>query len=222
MASGQATDIILLGAPGAGKGTQAKLLCQESGVLHISTGDILRAAVAAGTPLGRAAQGYMDRGDLVPDDLIVGIVRDRLQEEDCAAGVLFDGFPRTLPQAEALTEVLTNLGRAEPKVVAIEVPEADLVRRLSERRTCHGCAGIFSLESLDGAAACPKCGGELYQRADDAAESVAQRLRVYAAQTAPVLDYYAARGVLRRVNGQGNVEEIARAALAALRSQGAG
>ncbi len=217
----QAADLILLGAPGAGKGTQAKILSQELGLLHVSTGDILRAAVAAGTPLGKSAREYMDRGDLVPDEVIVGIVADRLQEADCAGGVLFDGFPRTLPQAEALTKVVADLGRAEPKVVAIEVAESELVRRLSERRTCRACAGIFSLDSLGGATACPKCGGELYQRADDAAESVAQRLRVYAAQTAPLLDYYAARGSLVRVQGEGAVEEIAQAALAALRSQGA-
>jgi len=217
----QAADVILLGAPGAGKGTQAKLLSQELGILHISTGDILRAAVAAGTPLGRSAQAYMDRGDLVPDEVIVGLVGDRLQEADCADGVLFDGFPRTLPQAEALTRVLAEQGRAEPKVLAIEVGEEELVRRLSGRRTCRTCAGIFSLEALSGATACPKCGGELYQRADDAAESVAQRLRVYAAQTAPLLDYYAARGALRRVEGQGAVDEIARVALAALGAQGA-
>jgi adenylate kinase len=212
----RAVDVILLGAPGAGKGTQATRISGELGLLHVSTGDILRAAVAAGTPLGKSAQEYMDRGDLVPDEVIVGVVAERLQEADCAGGVLFDGFPRTLPQAEALTQVLAEQGRAEPKVLAIEVAEAALVRRLSERRTCPACAGIFSVDALGGAPECPKCGGELYQRADDAPESVAQRLRVYAAQTAPLLDYYAARGSLRRVDGEGAVEEIARAALAAL------
>jgi adenylate kinase len=212
----RAVDVILLGAPGAGKGTQATRISGELGLLHVSTGDILRAAVAAGTPLGKSAQEYMDRGDLVPDEVIVGVVAERLQEADCAGGVLFDGFPRTLPQAEALTQVLAEQGRAEPKVLAIEVAEAALVRRLSERRTCRACAGIFSVDALGGAPECPKCGGELYQRADDAPESVAQRLRVYAAQTAPLLDYYAARGSLRRVDGEGAVEEIARAALAAL------
>ena len=219
----KARDVILLGAPGAGKGTQAKLLSQELGILHISTGDILRGAVAAGTPLGKAAREYMDRGDLVPDDLMVDLVADRLGREDCAAGVLLDGFPRTLPQAEALASVLGTMARGEGVALAIDVPDEELVRRLSSRRTCRACAGTFSLDSLPAETSdCPQCGGELYQRADDAPEAVAQRLRVYAAQTKPLLDYYQERGRLIRVNGVGTIEEIAGRALAALRTEGAG
>jgi adenylate kinase len=215
-------DLVLLGAPGAGKGTQAQRLSAALGILHVSTGDILRAAVAAGTDLGRLAKGHMDRGDLVPDDVIVGIVADRLAEPDCAAGVLFDGFPRTLPQAAALSEVMVRQDRGEPLAVAIDVPEDELVRRLSARRTCRACAGTFGLDSLADEAVCPKCGGELYQRADDAAESVAQRLRVYSVQTEPLLEYYGARGRLVRIDGLGSVEAIAQRALAAVRGQGAG
>jgi adenylate kinase len=223
VAAGQANDIILLGAPGAGKGTQAQIVSRELGIPHVSTGDILRGAVAVGTPLGKAAREYMDRGDLVPDELMVGLVADRLREGDVAKGVLLDGFPRTLPQAEALTKVLADSERGEPLVLAVDVPEEELVRRLSSRRTCRGCAGTFSLDALEGEGAkCPACGGELYQRADDAPEAVTQRLRVYAAQTAPLLDYYEARGNLVRVDGVGAVEAIAERALTALRAQGAG
>ena len=214
--------VILLGAPGAGKGTQAKLLVGELHILHISTGDILRAAVAAGTSLGKAAQAYMDRGDLVPDDLMVDLVAERLQHEDCATGVLLDGFPRTVAQAQALSKVLAEAGRGEAVALAIEVPEDELVRRLSARRTCRGCGGTFGVESLPESGACLKCGGETYQRADDAPEAVAQRLRVYAAQTAPVLDYYQERSSLLSVDGVGSVEEIAGRALAALRGRRAG
>ena len=212
-------DVILLGAPGAGKGTQAKILAERLDILHISTGDILRAAVAAGTELGLKAKTYMERGDLVPDDLIVGMVAERLKEEDCANGVLFDGFPRTLPQAEALTKVLAAMGRGEARVVAIEVPEAALVHRLSGRRTCRSCAHIFHLDTLSpGQAECPDCSGELYQRPDDAAEPIRQRLQVYAAQTEPLLAYYAHRGGLSRVDGVGAPEEVAGRSLSALSS----
>jgi adenylate kinase len=215
-------DIILLGAPGAGKGTQAKLLAGELRILHISTGDILRAAVAAGTSLGKAAQAYMDRGDLVPDDLMVDLVAERLHHEDCARGVLLDGFPRTLAQAQALTRVIAEAGRGEPAALAIEVSEDELVRRLSARRTCRACGGTFGVESLPESGACRKCGGEMYQRADDAPEAVAQRLRVYAAQTAPVLGYYRERGSLLCVDGVGSVGEIAERALSALKERRAG
>ncbi|MBM3472136.1 MAG: adenylate kinase [Armatimonadetes bacterium] len=216
------SDIILLGAPGAGKGTQAKLLAGDLQILHISTGDILRAAVAAGTSLGKAAQAYMDRGDLVPDDLMVDLVAERLQHEDCAKGVLLDGFPRTVAQAQALTRVMAEAGRGEPAALAIEVPEDELVRRLSARRTCRGCGETFPVEALPANGACPKCGGETYQRVDDAPEAVGQRLRVYAAQTAPVLEYYRERGSLLSVEGVGSVEEIAGRALAALKGRRAG
>lgn len=212
-------DVILLGPPGAGKGTQAKIIARELGLLHLSTGDILRAAVAAGTELGKTAQSYMDHGDLVPDKLVVDLVADRLQGDDCGAGVLFDGFPRTLPQAEALTEVLARMDRGEPVVIALHVPQEELVRRLSGRRTCRSCAGVFSVSSLsEGGETCPQCNGSLYLRADDAPEAVAQRLRVYEAQTAPLLAYYQARGSLRTVDGVGDPAEISRRALSAIES----
>jgi len=212
-------DTIMLGAPGAGKGTQAKILSQELGILHVSTGDILRANVAGGTELGAKAKAYMDRGDLVPDDLIVDMVRARLQEDDCAHGVLFDGFPRTLPQAEALTQVLQETGRGEARVVAIEVAEEELVRRLSGRRVCRGCGHISHVDSLPpGQVTCPDCGGELYQRSDDSPEPIRQRLQVHAKQTEPLLEYYGSRGGLLRVDGTGPPESVAERALTALRS----
>jgi adenylate kinase len=202
--------VVLLGPPGAGKGTQAQIIAGHLGVPAISTGDIFRANVSGQTELGKEAKVYMDRGDLVPDDLIVGIVADRLQAPDCANGVLFDGFPRTLPQAEALSRVLGEMGRGEAKVVAVEVPEAELIRRLSGRRTCRGCAHIFHVDSLpEGQAACPDCNGELYQRDDDQAEAIAQRLRVYAKQTEPLLEYYDRRGGLVRVDGTGDPQDVA-------------
>ncbi len=212
-------DVILLGAPGAGKGTQAKILSQELGILHISTGDILRANVAAGTELGAKAKGHMDRGDLVPDDLIVDMVAARLQEDDCANGVLLDGFPRTLPQAEALTRVLEQTGRGEARALAIEVTEEELVRRLSGRRVCRDCAHVFHVDNLpEGQVSCPDCGGGLYQRSDDSPEPIRQRLQVYARQTEPLLEYYEEQGELLRVEGTGTPEGVAERALAALRS----
>lgn len=222
--TGNSTDTILLGAPGAGKGTQATALVAEFGLLHVSTGDILRAAVAAGTELGALAKQYMDGGDLVPDDVIIGIVEERLQEQDCAGGVLFDGFPRTLPQAEALAGVCGKLGRGEPTVLAIEVPEEELVRRLSGRRVCRRCAGTYAIDRLpEGSTECsdPDCNGEIYQRDDDAPESVQQRLRVYEKQTAPLLEYYRQRGSLVTVDGTGAPESVAERALSALKGRGA-
>lgn len=213
----------MLGPPGAGKGTQAEILAGKLSIVHISTGDILRAAAAAGTPLGNAAKEYMDRGDLVPDDLMVDLVAERLQEEDCAAGVMLDGFPRTLPQAEALTRVMQESERGEPTVLAIDVAEEELVRRLSGRRVCRECAKILHIDTLPtGTTRCPDCGGEIYQRADDAPEPVKQRLEVYTRQTEPLLAYYETRGNLVRVNGLGDPGDIARRALALLEDRGSG
>jgi len=212
-------DIILLGAPGAGKGTQAEILSQGLSLRHVSTGDILRANVAGGTELGTQAKAYMDRGDLVPDGLIVDMVRARLQEDDCAKGVLFDGFPRTLAQAEALSQVLQETGRGEPRVVAIEVPENELIRRLSGRRVCRDCGRISHVDSLPAEqVTCADCGGGLYQRSDDLPEPIRQRLQVYAKQTEPLLAYYESRGGLLRVDGTGTPEGVAQRALAALGS----
>lgn len=216
-------DIILLGPPGAGKGTQAEILAGKLNIVHVSTGDILRAAAAAGTPLGNAAKAYMDRGDLVPDDLMVDLVAARLQEDDCADGVMLDGFPRTLPQAEALIRVMQESQRGEPTVLAIDVPEEELVRRLSGRRVCRDCARILHIDTLaPGATECPDCGGEIYQRADDAPEPVKQRLQVYTRQTEPLLAYYEPRGSLVTVDGLGDPGDIARRAVGLLEDRGSG
>jgi adenylate kinase len=216
--------VILLGPPGAGKGTQAAVLTREAGLQHVSTGDILRAAVQAGTELGRSAKAYMDRGELVPDGVIIGIVEERLTHDDCAGGVLFDGFPRTLPQARALGELMDRLGRAEPLVLAIDVPSEEIIRRLAGRRVCRKCGGTYNVESLpEGTTTCPAegCDGELYRRDDDAPDAVAQRLRVYVEQTEPLLTFYRERGALTLVPGTGSPDEVAHEALEALSGGGA-
>lgn len=206
-------NVVLLGAPGAGKGTQAKMLSQRLGVPHISTGDILRGAVAADTELGRQAKGYMDRGELVPDELVIAIARERLREADCAPGFVLDGFPRTVPQAEALGEVMADLGRAPLLVVNLTVDEDEIVRRLSGRRLCRGCDGIYHIddEGVEDGGACPSpdCEGELYQRSDDQPEAIRERLAVYRRQTEPLIDYYDERGLLVNVEGEGSPEDIA-------------
>ncbi len=202
--------LILLGPPGAGKGTQAKRLIERYGIPQISTGDILRAAVRDGTDLGKKAKEYMDAGELVPDEVVIGIIEERLQEADCAKGFILDGFPRTVAQADALNRVLGNLGQAIDHVVSIEVPDEELVERLTGRRTCRGCGAMyhvkFSPPVADGV--CDKCGGELYQRDDDREETIRARLKVYHDQTAPLVEYYEKAGLLRRIPGQGSVDEI--------------
>ncbi|MCI0484406.1 MAG: adenylate kinase [candidate division NC10 bacterium] len=201
---------ILLGPPGAGKGTQAKMLTERYGVPQVSTGDILRAAVAAGTPLGKEAKTYMDRGALVPDEVVIGIVRDRLGEPDCRKGYLLDGFPRTVAQAEALTRMLKKLGAPLPRVVSLEVAEEELVKRLSGRRTCQGCGALFHVEfhppRVEGT--CDKCGGRLIQREDDKEETIRRRLQVYRKQTEPLIGYYQNQGLLETVNGLGETGEV--------------
>lgn len=195
--------IILLGPPGAGKGTQALLLAQQQGIPHISTGDMLRAAIKNGTALGVEAKGYVDRGELVPDSVVIGIVRERLQESDCKKGFIFDGFPRTAAQADALGETLVELGLPLDGVVNIAVPDEALVERAVNRRTCKTCGEIYNLKSKPpkSAGVCDKDGGELVQRADDTAEVVSNRLAVYHGQTAPLIAYYQAKGLLKTVNG---------------------
>ena len=214
---------VLLGAPGAGKGTQAKMLSQALDAPHISTGDILRGAVAAGSELGRQARGFMDRGELVPDELVIAIARERLQQADCEPGFVLDGFPRTVAQAEALGEVSDELGRDPLIVVNLTVDEDELVRRLSGRRLCRGCAGIFHIDDpgVEDGGACPEpdCGGELYQRSDDRAEAIRERLAVYSRQTEPLIDYYAGRGLLANVAGEGSPDQIAEHVLAAIRGR---
>lgn len=198
--------VVLLGAPGVGKGTQAKLLERELGIPQVSTGDMLRAARAAGSELGDQVRAVMDLGGLVSDDIIIALVKDRLAAADAAGGALFDGFPRTLAQAESLAGAVT-LNR----VVSIDVPEEDIVRRLAGRRTCSACGSPFHVEfgpSTRADGSCDRCGGELIQRPDDTAEAVRNRLAVYRRDTEPLVGYYQARGLLRRVDGTGDPSAV--------------
>jgi len=203
-------NLIMLGAPGAGKGTQAKLLIEKYSIPQISTGDMLRAAVAAGTDLGKKAKEYMEKGQLVPDEVVIGLIEERLKESDCDKGFILDGFPRTVAQAEALEKVLEKLGKKIDHVISIEVPEEELLKRLTGRRTCKKCGAmyhvVFNPPKQEGV--CDKCGGELYQRADDNEETVKSRLNVYNSQTKPLIDFYAQRGLLRNINGTGDIQGI--------------
>jgi adenylate kinase len=202
--------VAFLGPPGAGKGTQARELAQAWRVPQIATGDILREAVAAGTPLGHEAKRYMDQGALVPDDVIVAVVKERLARPDARRGFVLDGFPRTIGQAEALTQILKELGQELDAVVYFDVPEAELLRRLTGRRVCRQCGSTFHMVSAPPAkpGVCDRCGGPLYQREDDSEATVANRLRVYDRQTAPLLDYYRDRGLLRSVRGDGTMAAV--------------
>lgn len=196
--------LILLGAPGAGKGTVAKMLTELDGSVQISTGDILRGAVKAGTELGKQAQDFMNRGDLVPDDLIMGIMEDRLQEEDCANGFLLDGFPRTIPQAEALKELLARIGVTLDMAVSLDVPRDVILDRLTTRRTCSNsdCQAIYNTKSsptkVEGV--CDKCGSPTIQREDETVEAISHRLETYNEKTAPLTGYYDGEGLLMSVN----------------------
>ncbi|HNW78072.1 MAG TPA: adenylate kinase [Candidatus Competibacteraceae bacterium] len=196
--------LILLGAPGAGKGTVAKLLTQVDGSVQISTGDILRGAVQAGTELGKQADAYMKAGDLVPDSLIMGIMETRLQEPDCAQGFLLDGFPRTIPQAEALQALLGKLGIKLDVVANIDVPREEILNRLTTRRTCANtaCQAIYNVRSqppkVEGI--CDKCGSPVVQRADETEEAISKRLDIYNEKTAPLVDFYRAEGLLLTIN----------------------
>ncbi|MBU0513236.1 MAG: adenylate kinase [Proteobacteria bacterium] len=203
-------NLILLGPPGGGKGTQAEKLKAKYGLPQISTGDILRAEVKAGTELGLEAKKYMDAGELVPDSVVIGMVAKRLQEPDCQKGYMLDGFPRTKAQAEALDELLGKMGQKIDHVVSIEVPDAELMKRLTARRMCRGCGASYHLMFKPPAApgACDACGGELYQRDDDNEETVGSRLKVYAGSTRPLIDYYRAQGLLRSVAGVGAIDDV--------------
>ncbi len=202
--------IVLLGAPGAGKGTQAKKLIEKYGIPQISTGDILRKAVADGTPLGKEAKSYMDKGELVPDSVVIGLVKERLAQDDCKKGFILDGFPRNTAQAETLDGVLAGMGMPLQVALSVDVDLDILMKRLTGRRTCRGCGQMFNIyfgpPKKEGV--CDKCGGELYQRDDDREETIRKRLEVYEAQTAPLIDYYRGKGILKRVNGEGDIEEI--------------
>lgn len=197
--------LILLGAPGAGKGTVAKQLTKLDGSVQISTGDILRGAVQAGSELGKEAKGYMDRGDLVPDSLIMGIMGQRLLEDDCKKGFLLDGFPRTIPQAEALKELLTKIGISLDMVVEIDVPRDVIFDRLCTRRTCENtdCQAIYNIKSMPPKkeGICDKCGSAIVQRADETQEAIAHRLDTYNEKTAPLAGFYKNEGLLKTITG---------------------
>jgi adenylate kinase len=202
--------LVFMGPPGAGKGTQARQICEELGIPQVSTGDILRAAVKNGTPMGREAKKHMEAGGLVPDAVVIGIIRDRVQEPDAANGYLLDGFPRTVAQAEALDELLAKLGNGLDRVIDLAVPDAELIARLTGRRTCPACGWgghvMFAPPAKDGV--CDKCGGQLVQRADDSEATARQRLHTYHAQTAPLLDYYKQRDGFRSVVGVGTMADV--------------
>jgi adenylate kinase len=214
--------IVLIGPPGAGKGTQAEYIAAHLSVPKISTGDIFRGNVAQGTPLGVEAKRYMDAGQLVPDEVTINMVRERLAEPDAADGFLLDGFPRTLPQAAALDKLLADLGTQLDLVLELVVDDDEVIRRLSGRRQCRGCGKIWHVEfdatSREGV--CDRCGGELYQRDDDKPEVIAERLKVYSRDTAPLVDYYGAQGKLVGIDATGPVEDVTVRAIDALRSYG--
>jgi adenylate kinase len=210
--------LVLVGPPGAGKGTQAKYLARHFGIPQISTGDIFRANVAEQTALGKEAKRFMDAGDLVPDEITIGMVRDRLSQDDTEPGFLLDGFPRTVPQAEALREMLREMDRPLNAVLELKVDDEEVVRRLSGRRTCRQCGHVWHLEfdppSEEGR--CDHCGGELFQRDDDKPETVQRRLDVYREQTAPLADFYRDEGLLVTIEATGPVDDVTKRAVATL------
>ncbi len=205
--------IVLLGGPGSGKGTQAKKLTERYNMPQISTGDMFRAAVKQGTPMGTKAKEYMDKGELVPDDVVIGVVRERLAQEDLKdSGYMLDGFPRTVPQAEALDWMLSDIGQAIDHAILVDVPDDELVKRLTGRRTCSNsdCGQMYHVEFNPPKEdmKCDKCGSDLYQRDDDSEATVRERLQVYNDQTAPLIEYYEKKGLLRRVEGLGSIDDI--------------
>ena len=202
--------IIMLGAPGAGKGTQAKQIAEEYGIPHISTGDIFRANIKEGTELGKKAQEYMDQGLLVPDELVCDLVVDRIHRDDCEKGFILDGFPRTIPQADALDQALAKDGEAIEYAIDVEVPDENIIRRMAGRRSCKECGAIFHVEynppKKEGC--CDVCGGELVLRDDDKEETVKKRLEVYHDQTAPLIDHYKKAGSLYEVDGTHDIDVV--------------
>ena len=212
--------LVLVGPPGAGKGTQAQFIAAQFAIPKISTGDIFRANVSEGTELGMTAKKYMDAGDLVPDEVTSAMVRERLKEEDAGDGFLLDGYPRTVPQAETLDEILGGLDVGVDVVLELVVDDEEVIRRLSGRRTCRSCGHIWHVDfdppTRDGT--CDHCGGQLFQRDDDKPDTVRHRLEVYAEQTAPLVAFYAEKGVLVGIDATGPVDDVTERAIAALRA----
>jgi len=210
--------IVLLGAPGAGKGTQAKILIEKYGMPQISTGDLLRAAVGAGTALGKEAKSFMDKGELVPDSVVLGMVEERLKQDDCKKGYILDGFPRNTAQAEALDKMLAALNMSLTAALSVDVPFEDLMKRLTGRRTCKGCGQMYNIffKAPAKEGVCDKCSGELYQRDDDKEATIKKRLEVYTAQTEPLIGYYKSKGILKSISGTGSIDEIFKKVTAAL------
>lgn len=202
--------IIMLGAPGAGKGTQAKMLAEKYGIPHISTGDIFRANIKEGTDLGKKAKEYMDKGLLVPDELVVDLVMDRFKADDCKNGYILDGFPRTIPQAEALDSALAAVGEKMDYAINVEVPDENIVNRMSGRRACVGCGATYHIKynptKVEGI--CDVCGKELILRDDDKPETVLNRLKVYHDQTQPLIDYYGKAGIVKEVDGTVDMNDV--------------
>ncbi len=202
--------IIMLGAPGAGKGTQAKMIAEKYGVPHVSTGDIFRANIKNGTELGMEAKKYMDKGLLVPDELTVKILLDRVAQADCEKGYVLDGFPRTIPQAEVLDKALAELGETIDYAINVDVPDENIVKRMSGRRACLNCGATYHIEHVPPKkeGICDKCGKQLVLRDDDKPETVLNRLKVYPEQTQPLIDFYSAKGVLRTVDGTVDMQDV--------------
>ncbi|KAF4407779.1 MULTISPECIES: adenylate kinase [Streptomyces] len=216
--------IVLVGPPGAGKGTQAAYLAKNLSIPHISTGDLFRANISQGTPLGKQAQEYMNAGELVPDEVTVGMAKDRMEKPDADEGFLLDGFPRNLSQAKALDEILAESGIALDGVLDLEVPEEEVVKRIAGRRTCRSDSShTFHVEykrpKTEGV--CDECGGELYQREDDSEETVRKRLEVYHRETEPIIDYYRSQGLVVTISALGKVGEVTERAMSALQRQAA-
>ena len=210
--------VIFLGAPGVGKGTQADAVSQKFGIPKLSTGDLLRESVAKQTPLGKEAQGFMERGDLVPDEVVIGLVREKLSSPECQTGFLLDGFPRTVAQADQLGKILDAQGATLDRVVYFTLPNSEIVKRISGRRTCPNCKAVYHLESIPPKqeGVCDECGSSLVQRNDDKPETIESRLAVYQEQTAPLIDYYAKKEILSELDGAGLVEDVEKRLVALL------
>jgi adenylate kinase len=215
-------NVILLGPPGAGKGTQAVTLAESTGLIHVSSGDLFRAALREGTELGMQAKQYMDKGELVPDSVVIGMILERISQPDCTKGVIFDGFPRTVDQATALETALQAQETSIDAVIYMDVPRDMLLKRISGRQTCKSCGAVYNTYFFPPAkqGICDACGGELYQRSDDTLETAQNRLDVYFEQTTPLIEHYRGQGCLHEVDGQQDIAQVKQAMLAALSTHG--